>query len=357
MAKRPITDDVVVQIYILKGSGRNWDEIAKELDISYEAIKYPGRRPARNYIHFFTSHHRSLKETALFLGIPLNDDTKVNVKKELQALDLIGIRVFHRDNNYYMKMPQYASNHIFEFESSPNIAIVSDTHIGSKHTRLDYLTDFYNIAVNEYGITHFFHAGDLTDGVGVYRGHEFEVDYHGFEEQKRAVIEQYPYIPGTVTHIVSGNHDMSFHDKQGAHIVNAVCQERDDFHFLGDYGAFFMINGFKVYILHQKMGMAYAQSYPAQRIMQGLYGDMKPNLLILGHLHSLVSLNIQDTEIIQCDSFQDPTDLAIRKAYPHNISGVILNINSLKVDEDHKQRFTYEKIRYGVGENKLLTER
>lgn len=80
--------------------------------------------------------------------------------------------------------------------------VVSDTHLGSNYCQITFLQWFYK-HIAKKGARFVLHAGDVTDGIGIYRSQEFEVHKHGFSEQLEYVCEKYPSdIP---TYYITGN--------------------------------------------------------------------------------------------------------------------------------------------------------
>ena len=90
------------------------------------------------------------------------------------------------------------SNKVFTF------GIVSDTHFGSIHEKIDELYTFYAICKKE-GINVVVHAGDLVAGWGVYKGQENEVHTFGADGQVAYVIKNYPKVKGITTYFITGN--------------------------------------------------------------------------------------------------------------------------------------------------------
>jgi hypothetical protein len=115
--------------------------------------------------------------------------------------------------------------------------VVSDTHIGSKHERLEELHHAYQVFKDE-GITTVYHPGDLVCGYGIFPGQNNEVHQHTYEDQVNYAVANYPHVKGITTHLIGGNHDLEgAWGKAGANPCVAFCNQRDDFEYLGDYRA------------------------------------------------------------------------------------------------------------------------
>ena len=71
-------------------------------------------------------------------------------------------------------------------------AVVSDTHLGSKHQQLTYLHDFYAKA-KDRGAQFVLHAGDLDDGPHqMHKDIIYEQFVHGYDERVAYHERAYP---------------------------------------------------------------------------------------------------------------------------------------------------------------------
>jgi hypothetical protein len=90
----------------------------------------------------------------------------------------------------------------------------------------------YDIFQQE-GIQTVYHAGDITEGVNMRQGHEYEVFKHGTDEQQQYVINNYPKRMGITTKFITGNHDHSGIKAAGHDIGNPIAKARQDMIYLG----------------------------------------------------------------------------------------------------------------------------
>jgi len=174
------------------------------------------------------------------------------------------------------------------------VGLVSDTHLGSKYQQLTALHDAYRI-FDSKDVDFILHAGDVVDGVSVYRGQAQEVFLHGADEQRKYVKDVYPKSKkrGLKTYMIGGQHDRNFWGTNGYNIVDHICEERDDLISRGFYSAEFQVKGLPVRLEHPGGGVAYARSYGPQKIVENMMGfintipsAVKPILLIMGHWHT-----------------------------------------------------------------------
>lgn len=167
-----------------------------------------------------------------------------------------------------------------------HFGVVSDTHLSSKQERLDALERLYDTFEQE-GVTQVFHAGDLTDGYGVYRGQEFELKQLGQAEQIAYAIANYPHRKGITTSFISGNHDLRQYERGGVDPGVPIADKRKDMRYLGPMTAKVKFpSGIEMELLHPDGGVAYALSYKAQRAINNLTPDNMPDILVYGHYHT-----------------------------------------------------------------------
>jgi predicted phosphodiesterase len=196
--------------------------------------------------------------------------------------------------------------------------VLADTHLCSKYQQLTYLNQAYNFFV-EQGITDVLHAGDLTAGNGrVYKGQVYELFRQGADETMEYVIEHYPKREGITTHVIAGNHDLSFLASDGLDILKAVATQRTDINYLGHYSAMLTFGKLKVGLHHGEGGCSYARSYKLQKLIEQLAPENKPHAFFLGHYHVACGLEqYRNVFARMLPCFEAQTPYLVRKGlYP-----------------------------------------
>jgi len=202
--------------------------------------------------------------------------------------------------------------------------IVSDTHFGSAHQGLDNLHKMYDDFDNA-GVEQVFHAGDLTDGERVYRGHNRYLKHHGYEAQANWTIAKYPEIEGIKTYIIAGNHDLSFFIQSQADIVKYVCNYRKDLDYAGMIYARFQDGQFKLDTLHPAGGGYYSKSYGVQKwIRNNEMPKTYPDMMVFGHWHTHGYFSDHGVDALLAGNFQDPNEYHIRRGYTGSSGGWIV---------------------------------
>lgn len=247
------------------------------------------------------SARKSLSTTEL---IDDNNDIYKEILKEIKRKPI-------EVHNYFPK------NHI-------KIGLMGDTQLGSLYERPDINECLYNIYEKE-GIEHVYHTGDLVEGEKVYRGQEYEIAYHGVDNQVKHCVETYPHRKKITTHFITGNHDLSFHKSLGADIGKAIASERKDMHYLGKEESDISIQGIKLRLSHPGKGTSYAISYQPQKMIESISGGEKPNILCIGHFHKAEILPIlRNVVVVQTGTTQSQTPFMRRMSIAAHLGGWIL---------------------------------
>lgn len=209
--------------------------------------------------------------------------------------------------------------------------LMGDTQFGSKYAQITYLHNFYNLCAIE-GITDIYHTGDITDGLKMRPGHEYELYEISADEMRDDVVKNYPKIDGITTHFITGNHDASIYKHVGYDIGRAIADCREDFDYLGrDCAIVNLTPRCTLELRHPWDGTAYALSYKPQKMIEAMESDSKPNILAIGHYHKAEYLFYRNVHCFQTGCFQSQTPFTRGKGISVHIGGWIITI---RVDED-----------------------
>lgn len=210
-------------------------------------------------------------------------------------------------------------------------AIMGDTQLGSKYAQITYLHEFYDICERE-GIKDVYHTGDITEGLKMRPGHEYEVYAVSADEMRDDVVKNYPKRDGITTHFITGNHDASIYKHIGYDIGQAIAEKRPDMKYLGrDCAVINLTPNCTLELRHPWDGTAYALSYKLQKMIEAMESDSKPNILAVGHYHKAEYLFYRNVHALQTACFQGQTPFTRGKGISVHLGGWIVTV---KVDEN-----------------------
>lgn len=272
----------------------------------------------RRLIRKLRNDHLTIDELAESFGVGVEE-----MKGRVGALQNSGIPVDIRQKKdgsdllYHIRVLPDIGN-VFHISDVPDnrlrvkrFAVASDIHLASKF----HLTRSFHESLDRLegnGIRHVYVAGDILDGVGVYRGHLENLLAVSLEDQTDIAAEAFSQHPNLHFWVIAGNHDYSFTKKNGAKPLAVLEAKVDNITNLGDFRADIIHHGIHTRLLHGGSGRAYAKSYPSQTYLREYFSGLQreemksiPHLLVLGHYHTLYNGFDHGMHILQPGSFQD----------------------------------------------------
>ena len=222
--------------------------------------------------------------------------------------------------------------------------LIGDTHMGSKYAQMTYLNNFYDIC-KERGITSIYHAGDISEGIKMRPGHEYELYTISADDMKDNIVNKYPKREGINTYFITGNHDSSIYKHVGYNIGKAIANDRPDMIYLGrDSAVVYLTPNCTLELRHPWDGTAYSLSYKPQKMIEAMEADSKPNILAIGHYHKASYMFYRNVHCFQTGCFQGQTPFTRGKGISVHLGGWIITV---KVNsEGHIQSISQEYIPY-----------
>lgn len=211
----------------------------------------------------------------------------------------------------------------------------SDQHLCSVHERLDVLEDLYTNFENE-GIKVVLNAGNYIEGEAYFNRHELL--RHGIDQQMNYLAKFYPQRDGMVTYAISGDDHEGFYSQREGVNVGKYAERtmrdngRVDWIDLGYMEApVKLINSNTgresiISVVHPGGGSSYATSYLPQKYVESLSGGEKPSIIVLGHVHKLLFMNIRNVWLVVSGCTQDQTTFMRKKRIDAHIGGAIMRV-------------------------------
>lgn len=138
------------------------------------------------------------------------------------------------------------------------IGVISDGHLGSKYSPIDFHLKAFETFKNE-GCECVLHCGDLVEGLCPKRADTqiYELSHIGYKEQKKLAVEVFSKCELPV-YAISGNHD-AWYSSMGADIVEQICQELPNMEYLGFNQADITIGGATIRLFHGGDGNCFTE--------------------------------------------------------------------------------------------------
>lgn len=245
-------------------------------------------------------------------------------KKDLA--DMPNLNVAQEKTKRIALQNQEPEHHIASWDGCEVVrfGLMGDTQFGSKYAQISHLHDFYDFCERE-GIKNIYHTGDITDGIKMRPGHEYELYEISADGQRDDVVKNYPYRKGITTHFITGNHDASLFKHVGYDIGRGIAEQREDLIYLGrDCAVVNLTPNCTLELRHPWDGTAYAISYKIQKMIEAMEADSKPNILAVGHYHKEETLFYRNVHAIQTACFQSQTPFTRGKGISVFMGGFII---------------------------------
>lgn len=188
-----------------------------------------------------------------------------NLIKEYYRL-LINSKALLSEKNYQRILTEYLANCYFKEFSEETIAIISDTHLASKHENVEYLKQVKDFLKNN-DIKYLLHGGDIGDGMV-----EYAKKYSTYPKQLDHILDVYDLGP-VKQYILGGNHDSKYKRKNPSYDILTLLEENNsNIEAVGYYQSYFKLSSNVVSFEHNSR---YKKSFNGR------------NFSILGHAHCL----------------------------------------------------------------------
>lgn len=208
------------------------------------------------------------------------------------------------------------------------VGVCSDLHVGSKKHKAGALRKFINECW-DMGCKHIILAGDNVDGLGCYRGQEYDQSINGYGDQVDELLNvSLPHIQGIQYHLITGNHEAKAQRNVGIELHKyiegrALCLGRDDIDCVGDSFGDIMLAGKRIHLWHP--GGAFTNK-TVQNYIESLDKVEVPDILIVGHYHFSRQEVYKNTVVLFPGCFQGRTSYMRQLALRPAIGGWILDI-------------------------------
>lgn len=211
-----------------------------------------------------------------------------------------------------------------------SIAVISDTHFGSKFQAKTALDRFVEIC-QERGITTLLHGGDVSEGIMPRTGAKNDRFLHSIDELTDYCIDNYPH-GFEKSYFILGNHDDSLGRRMdGFDIGRAIAKERSDLTYLPLIDSLNDVcvvdGGARVQLYHGIGGCSKNRSMRIQnKLLEMIHMGVTVDFMMLGHCHvSSYVPNYYGVHVYGLGSFQSYTPFLSMKGMKPDVCGMIVS--------------------------------
>jgi len=272
---------------------------AKVFDVIRYLLEHGERETCMAFSISEETLNRYKREGKKYYGDSISTLLKLTSKFSTEELNKLAT-----DTSFVSDIPK-KNKTLIEFTSNEvTFGVLSDTHIGSIWTEPSYILSAFN-EMKKQNCSFLLHAGDLVEGMMNRPGDIYELSHIGYKAQKENAVDIFKQWEKPL-YIISGNHDCSYNSKLGAgmSIVEDVCENIPEAHYLGINDGDLTINGIIIKLWHGGDGNAYSLCYRDQKLIESFSGGEKPQVLITGHIHKAHYFFYRNVHTIGAGSMQ-----------------------------------------------------
>lgn len=302
--------------------------------------------------------------------LPIEDEVVAVVGDFHREKNIVFVKEVHRPDISRQEMKTHLSR------DEEYLLITSDTHVGSKtfmKKEWNTFISWLNFSVNVEGLSeeitervkHLLIAGDLVDGVGIYKDQDRDLEIVNIMEQYEALAAALSTLPTRMNVIlIPGNHDaVRILEPQPALPKEVRNLFPSRFLFLGS-PSLVSIKGVKVLAYHGRSlddlicrvpGASYKNPIVAQMAMLKMrhlcpiYGgrtpmaplerdlltiEEVPNIFVSGHVHRFEVEVYRGVVVVQASAWQSQTEYQVmRNIQPEPARAALVGLHDLSVRE------------------------
>jgi UDP-2,3-diacylglucosamine pyrophosphatase LpxH/biotin operon repressor len=225
--------------------------------------------------------------------------------------------------------------HIKNESDQMKIAIFSDTHIGHKQSKIDYLNHFIHTAY-ERGVRNILFAGDLVEGhyMAIRPTSIKELDAIGFDDQIELANNVLPSIKNLNYYMISGNHDGSFTRNAFANPIKTLAKIRKDIYYLGhNFAKIWLTNATAISLVHPTDGISQSYDLKMKQHIDRARSEKLARFIFMGHYHKFNHTHYKGIDGFIMPSFIGHSHFMDDKNLASIVGGIIMTINFNKDGE------------------------
>lgn len=256
----------------------------------------------------------SLSDLVEELSDELDSDEEISWETVMGLVNILkkqgtNIAVANKDDDIYLlnlgdKSAQHDYSYSFKTDKNGHFKfmVISDLRMGSIFSQLTILNELYARAYDN-GYRNVIITGNLTEGLYPMSNNMFNalVEKDTFA-QIDSVVKKFPMIKGMKTYFVTGKKDNTHLSKKKVDIGKKIAERRKDMVYLGNSRCDVKIDDVSMLILATNQRKTYTLSYRAQKLIDSMRSEDKPNILLFGGLLQCEEYKYRDVRVLEVPS-------------------------------------------------------
>lgn len=277
--------------------------------------------------------------------ISILKSTGINVVMIKEAEDIYllnqGEREYKQDYKYFFKTNE---------ENKIKFLIISDLRLGSKFAQQSILNELYLHAYEE-GVRNVLVIGNITEGLYNMSDNMIEtLIARSSTSQIEYVVKNFPFIENMTTFFITGKKDRTHLTKNKIDVGKQISLIRDDLIYIGNGRCDIKVDNIKILATSRSQRKTYTQSYRAQKMIDAMRSEDKPDMILYGGLLQSEKFVYRDVKVLTIPSVCASTWEMEDKEYSNTVGGWILELTTNKKGE-LKSYKAYSDIYYKTIEN------
>lgn len=228
----------------------------------------------------------------------------------------------------------YCNDYVWRFNTNENniikFLVISDTRFGSIFAQPSILNELYRHAY-DLGVRNVIHAGNITEGLYKMSNNMIEtLIVRDTLQQAEYVVKNYPGIEGMTTHFITGKKDRTHLVANKIDIGKQIAEQRSDMNYIGTGRCRLFVDNIEMLLLSRSQRKTYTQSYRAQKMIDAMRSESKPQFLLYGGLLQSEKFAYRNVQVLSVPSICATTWEMEEKEYANVVGGWIFEITTDK---------------------------
>ncbi len=272
----------------------------------------------------------------------LSEELEVSQEKAMGLVGLLkntGVNfvIVAKDDGIYLINQgdkNYRRDYTYSFSTDENhkkkFLVISDLRMGSIFAQPSILNEVYLKAYNQ-GVRDVLIAGNITEGLyKITSNNIYTLIVKDTMSQAKYVVDNFPYIEGMTTYFITGKKDHTHLVANKMDIGKQISLGREDLNYIGNTRCNINIDNTSLFLINRTQRKTYTQSYRAQKLIDAMRSEDKPDIILYGGLLQSEKFTYRDVKVMSIPSMCASTWEMEEKEYANTVGAWVMEIETDK---------------------------